>query len=1307
MMIQQSRSQTNQGIWLGPLAGILLAISPTGALAQIAGDGTVGTQVNGAAIAPCSGLCTINGGTIQGPNLFHSFKDFSIPTGGQAWFENAPQIQTIFSRVTGGNLSTIDGLIKTNGTASLFLLNPKGILFGPNAGLDIGGSFLATTANAFTFANGSEFSATNPQAPPLLTLNVSPGLQWGIGSGAAITNLGNLTTGQDLTLAATNLDLQGHLSAGKNLALLAQDTVQLRDNTRQPFVAAAEGNVLIQGDRSVDIAILNHPQSALFSDTDMVLRSAQPVVGDAHFFAGGTFRVEQLDGSLGDLLSPHDPVIRSSGDVAFDNYTGTSLHILAGGNVTITGNVNITGADTLANSLRETIILSDGTRVSIDGNARPTLDIRAGTTAFGIPSITGGTNGLTPVPGTSGTGSGANIVIGSIREPNGFDISDRLVYLTNQYAPNPTLTGSIRVKVQIDVDGTPGNAGAVLIDSRGGVVVGDEPNPVLGNASILARGPGGGSGKGGDVTILAMDDIRTTFMLLFGLGGGRNGSAQILSRNGGITVPLVVAGDINLTAKNNILAGSLFSGNSTLESTKVKITSESGTVTLTEIDATSRFGQGGSITVKAAQDITALGTIDSGTFGIGKGGDIRLESTAGNITTEGTVSTDSAAGGAGQIQLTAAGNIVTSNLYAVTFGNDNDGSIAINSGATFASTDSKILTGTAGVGRAGNIDIQAAAIVLTDSEVNSGTIGSGQAGDIVLQGNSINLSNGTAIVTGTTGPGKGGNVTAIAQDTFTLSGTSTAGSVSQITANTLGSGNAGNVAIEAGQLILRDGAIIASTTGDFRTLGSPAGQGGNLSVNADVVDIRGISPDGNSPSRVATASFSSSNAGNLTVNARQVSLQEGGILATSTFSSGRGGDLIVNATDSISLDGSILSPTGRTPTGFSADTFGSGRAGDLTLNTRQLTVQNGAGISASTFATGQGGTLTANVTELVLLQGADPDGFSSGLYAQATDQGDAGDLVVRSPFVQVLDRATITVASGSAANLNLATNTLRNITGIAVGNRPATGVAGTLSIQANRLSLDDQGQVLASTDAGQGGNIDLTVRDSLLMRHGSLISATAGTAQAGGDGGNITINSPFVIGLPNENSDIIANAFTGNGGNITINARSILNFNRRSEPNVQALRQNSTNDISASSQFGGSGILNLTGLNVNPAQGTVQLPTTTSIPQPIQGCETASNNPQTTKTEFFMSGRGGRPSSPADPLSSSEILDDLRIPSALVAKSQHPPHPKTLTPETSTETMSEATHWQLDSQGRPILSAAPTRSPKPPSHCHLTAQLEP
>lgn len=159
------------------LVGSLLlsccVISP--AAAQISSDGTLSTAVT----TPDNRNFTIDNGNRAGNNLFHSFSEFSIPTGGSAVFRNADDITNIFSRVTGGSISNIDGLIKANGNANLFLLNPNGILFGPNARLDIGGSFIGTTANSILFADGVEFSATNPNTPPLLTVSVPIGLQMG------------------------------------------------------------------------------------------------------------------------------------------------------------------------------------------------------------------------------------------------------------------------------------------------------------------------------------------------------------------------------------------------------------------------------------------------------------------------------------------------------------------------------------------------------------------------------------------------------------------------------------------------------------------------------------------------------------------------------------------------------------------------------------------------------------------------------------------------------------------------------------------------------------------------------------------------------------------------------------------------------------------------------------------------------------------------------------------------------------------------------------------------------------------------
>ena len=138
-------------------------------------------QITPARRLPNNSSVTINGntfniigGTQAGRNLFHSFQSFSVPTGGTAYFNNGLDIQNIISRVTGGSVSNIDGLIRANGVANLFFLNPSGIVFGRNAQLNVGGSFVGSTANAIQFGNAGIFSASTPNTPtPLLTINPS------------------------------------------------------------------------------------------------------------------------------------------------------------------------------------------------------------------------------------------------------------------------------------------------------------------------------------------------------------------------------------------------------------------------------------------------------------------------------------------------------------------------------------------------------------------------------------------------------------------------------------------------------------------------------------------------------------------------------------------------------------------------------------------------------------------------------------------------------------------------------------------------------------------------------------------------------------------------------------------------------------------------------------------------------------------------------------------------------------------------------------------------------------------------------
>ncbi|MEN9869121.1 MAG: hypothetical protein RLZZ171_104, partial [Cyanobacteriota bacterium] len=177
--------------FLGSLMGWCLVSYPLAA--QVTPDSSLGTETKTE-----NNVTEITGGTSSDSNLFHSFQEFSVETGNTAYFNNGAEISNIIGRVTGSSGSSIDGLIRANGDANLILINPNGITLGSNARLDIGGSFLGSTANSVVFEDGTVLN-TDLNSQPLLTISAPVGLQLGQDSAAIKVSGADLNTGLEIS----------------------------------------------------------------------------------------------------------------------------------------------------------------------------------------------------------------------------------------------------------------------------------------------------------------------------------------------------------------------------------------------------------------------------------------------------------------------------------------------------------------------------------------------------------------------------------------------------------------------------------------------------------------------------------------------------------------------------------------------------------------------------------------------------------------------------------------------------------------------------------------------------------------------------------------------------------------------------------------------------------------------------------------------------------------------------------------------------------------------------------------------------
>ena len=1367
------------------------------ALAQsnIVPDATLGAE-SSFVVPNFQGLAVeaIGGGTQRGQNLFHSFQEFNVSEGrGAYFFSPDAAVRNILARVTGGNRSTILGIVGTFGNSqpNLFLINPNGIVFGQKAQLDVAGSFVASTANSLVFNNGFGFSATNPQAPPLLTITTPIGLQYGANPGRIVNQslfALRVQPGRTLALVGGDVALQGGILSAPDARI---ELGSVAGNSRVSLTPTGAGYALgyegVQNFQDIRLT-----QEAFVVAGGNGGGSVQVQGKNVTLTDGSQISVNLLGAGIGGNL-----IVNASESVQLigtstDGESPSGLGVQAGPTATgKAGDLRITTSQLL---IRDGAGVGAGTRGAGKGgnliiNASDSVQA-IGTSARGRialgtqsdPNSTGDAGDLTITTGklllqdgaqisagTFGAGKGGNLIINASnsvqaigtsadgRSPSG--LFTEAVRNSTGDAGNLTITTSQLLigdgaRVSADTFGS-GKGGNLAINASDSVQVlgttadGEFPS------GLFARSRG--TGDAGDLTI-------TTSQLLIGDGAWISASTDDSGKGGNLTVNAsnsvqVIGTSFNKEFPSALLAQATGTGDAGELSitTSQLLIRDGGQVSASTVDS----GQGGNLTVYASNGVQAIGTSVDGEFpsglftqtrGTGNAGELTI-TTSGLLIGDGArISTSTFGAGKGgnltvyasegmqAIGISALGR-VPSILAADTFGKGDAGDVRITTSQLLIRDGARISASTSGSGKGGNLIVNASEGVQVIGTSADGKFPSslladvsskatGDAGNLTITTGQLLVSNGARVSTSTFGAGKGGNLTVYASEGVqvigrTADGRFASGLAAQADRNS--TGDAGNLTINTQQFLIRDGAQVSAST-----FGS--GKGGNITVNAsERVQVIGTSADGRLSSNLSVEANRNSigNAGDLTITTGQLLIQDGGFVSASTSSSGKGGNLMVNASDWVQVIGTSANSQFGSYLIVQSNPNSTGDAGNLTINTRQLLIRDGAQVGASTFGSGKGGSLTVKASDWVQVIGRSADGrLGSNLVAGASQNstGNGGDLTITTSQLLIRDGAQVsagTLGSGKGGILAVKASDWVQVIGISTDGRfpsilaafaDAGGTAGNLTVDTGQLSIRDGAQVTVSSPFGQAGNLSITT-NSLFLNQGSITAETAKSGPEGGanitlkvsdvwlmgneslisatasgsaNGGNINIDSQFLVALPpqgSEGSDIIANAKEGNGGRINITTQGIFGIEYRD-------KLTPLNDITATSDFGLDGEVSIN-QPIDPSRGLAELPTNLVDAEGLidRRCTSVGEDQ---RSSFVVTGRGGLPPNPTDPLTGEAVIADWIT---LDSKQENinSTNPDVNSTRATPKRLVEAQGWVYGSDGQVILTAqAPTVTPESP-----------
>ena len=937
--------------------------------AQITPDDSLGNE--GSIVVPdnINGIQSdrLEGGATRGSNLFHSFQDFNVDANRGAYFANPADISNIFSRITGANISQIDGTLGVLGNANLFLINPNGIVFGQNASLDLRGSFFASSADSLLFDDFA-YSASNPQAPPLLEINIPIGLNFRDNSGAIASQSNSLSNSVPVGL---------QVDAGQSLTLVGGDINLTGVNLTAPGGKVELGAVATASTVTIgEDASLGFPENLVRGNVNF--NNARIVVNP--LVDGDAGKIEITAGAIAlDELSILD---------ASNSGVGGAGNILlqASGDISLTGSIISSNIGSQARGNAGEIVLEANSISLTEGS-----QLQSG---FFTGGQGNGTKGKITIQANDGVVIDNSALFNDNQSNAIADSSD--IEITAR-----TISVSNKAVLNVDNFGV-GDAGNVTLQA--------EDISLFNNVTVSSNIGSTGTGNVGNIKLLANSiSLTENSSLQAGLFSGGQGNET--------------TGSVSLEASNSIIIDSsnIQADNQAgtfADTVNVEILANSVTINNSSLfTSNDGVGNSGNFTIDAPDGaVSVANTFIFSDSTTGQSGDVNIKGRSLLVTDNsnlGGFATNNAGAGNVTIQTTDFATLDEgSDISVFSSGTGTGGSVTINSARLNILNGSGISAFVFGDLPGGNININTtdAVTVSGGSSLLLNTNGNGDAASLDLNTRNLTITGGSQISSSTFAGGTGGRLAIDVSDTIEIAGTTADGlTASRIDASTSGSGGGGDIQVNAKNLIVRDGSGISS----FTTTGS-SGQGGKIAVEVDdSIEISGFRPLGFFRSSIDTQTGGTGNAGKIDIYTGNLTIINGAEVNTSTTGEGLAGSLNILAKDSITLSGFI--PGSGIGSQITSQSLLGGAAGDIAIATSNLLVRDAGQVAVSSLGTATAGNIEINADVIEL--------DNLGILNAQTFGGE-GNINLSSKDIFLRGESNITTnAFGSSAGGNIAIDT--------------------------------------------------------------------------------------------------------------------------------------------------------------------------------------------------------------------------------------------------------------------------------------------